>query len=144
MITYILIKNWLIAAVGILILVTVIINPSFITKYGIRTAIIDNVVRGFAITVLLIWLIPQKSLFLDTIGYLSKKEQYIKKNTCVLSEIHFQKKATWFFFARKSLICENGNSYVDRLISQFYSKDSKLIIRYLPETTLIVDIEKIK
>lgn len=141
MIAYILIKNWLIAIVGILLFITVIINPAFVTKYGIRTVIIDNIVRGFAVVLLFIWFIPHKSLFLDTIGYLSKGEQYIQRSECVISEIQ---RTTWFFFAQKSLICENGNSYVDRFTSRFYNRDDKLNIEYLPATTLIVNVEKIK
>ena len=136
---YLLIKNWIIAFIGIILFIVVIINPYFITKYGIRTTVIDNIVRIFAIFLLLIWFIPNKSLLLDTVGYLNSGEQYIQVDTCTISEIQ---RTTWFFFAQKSLICDNHKSYIDRFTSRFYSESDKLKIKYLPKTTLIVDIKK--
>lgn len=137
---YLLVKNWIMAFIGISIFIVVIINPYLITKYGVRTITIDNIVRIFAMFLLLIWLIPHKSLLLDTVGYLKNGEQYIQIDTCIVSEIQ---RTTWFFFAQKSLICENNKSYVDRFTSRFYSKNDKLEIKYLPKTTLIINIEKI-
>jgi len=138
---YILIKNWIVAIIGFIIFIIIIINPSFVTKYGIRTTTIDNMVRVFSIFLLLIWFIPHKSLFFDTVGYLKNGEKYLHKDMCTVKEIQ---KTVWFFFAQKSIICKNGKSYVDRFTSRFYHMGDKLDITYFPETTLIADTKTVE
>jgi hypothetical protein len=136
--SYILIKNWIVAFVIIIILCVIIINPHLITKYGLRTKTLDNIIRVVALIFLLLWFIPNKSLFLDTINYLKKGKRYVQSDICKVVEVQ---RTNWFFFAQKSIICSNNKSYVDRFTTKFYHKGDILEIKYLPETKLIVEVD---
>lgn len=137
---YVLMKNWIIAFIVFGSIIIVIINPSFITKYGNISASLNNIVRGFAAFILILWLIPHKSLLVDTLGYLKNGKRYVQSDICTVSEIQ---RTIWFFFVQKSIICTNGKRYVDRFTSRFYNKGDKLEIKYLPKATLIVNVRKL-
>jgi len=135
-VTYVLIKNSLINICMILLFIIVFVKPGVVTKYGVRTKTIDNVVRAFAFLLLLIALIPAKDLMIDFYGFLKSGNRYLQKATCeVIRETH----TVWFSFAQRVIYCSNGQHFVDRFTSSFYHEGERYELIYLPKTRLIVD-----
>ena len=137
---YILIKNWLGCLAVSLFFIVVLVKPEVITKYGLRTKIIDNIVRFFALLLAFLMLLPTKGLMNDTFGFFQKGDKYLNKTVCeVVRETH----TVWFPFIQRIIYCKNNQHFVDRFTASFYHKGDAYEIIYLPKTKLIVD-KKVK
>ena len=135
---YFFIKVWIIGFIGFAIFFAIAVNPSFITKYGHTSNVIDNVVRYISILLFLVWVFPHKDLAIDTYGYLSGGSSYIEEERCHVKKTY---NSVWFFFAQKGILCENGNRFLDIFTKRSYSKGETLNVTYLPKSTLIIDVK---
>ena len=133
-------KNWVIGCVGFVFFALTSIKPSLITKYGYTNSTIDNIVRAFSILLFLLWIIPYSSLFLDSVNYFSKGDNYLINKECTVEKKY---SSVWFFFAQKRIRCEDSSVFVDTFTGRFFYEGDVFKITYLPDTKLIVKAEKL-